>query len=680
MKSPSIPNILKLSASVFASTTLPLLAQDDAQPDPYEWVVETYSFPAHELVQGFASEERGSLTAPKFPEGDLTEDGTIDFLRKSHSIVTHYLKKQGLALPEGTVVVFDPESLSLAARAPRITQQSIHFTSAAYRAGVPTFLELNTVLLEGEAATIRGQLALAGETPDHSGILQRLEAAVPAGTVSILKRNRIEARSGQRAKIDETREIVAPSNLAMAPDGMVLYDTESHREGTIWEMDPVVGGDEKMIDLNLSLRHHFAPSARRFVPFARTGEATLSSVALEPSTASATSQFTLANSTTKMVGVWKPQSVVGAPGAPDRLQAGFISADIVEVLPLPNLKLAEILTKHANAVAPIPEGRPVFDKVAEEIPEGMIVRRFRIPPTFLTNTADNRSGPADPFASMPAGGAVAEPTFTVRATAKDILASYGIPFPEGSSANFLPETSTLVVRNTPENISLVEAIVMSIRGGGQTGIGITAYFVEGSAETIRAAVAASRRLANHVGAWQSLAENPAIRHLGSYWVESRSGQRSQLKAVTEFHFPSGNGVETGPEKDEKEKPEDGQEPVGTLYGTFDVSEIGTSIEIDSVLGGDGNTIELNYAISYDYADPSTGAVPVAAGADGAIQLDGPTTQLHRATLSGISTVRDGMVRLVGFWRPEGTPRFEQQDLLQAVFMKVDILAADQSDE
>ncbi len=64
------PHSPTLAILFFAVLAAPLPAQDAAQPDPYEWILESYPFPAQMLVHGFASEERGSLAAPPFPEGE----------------------------------------------------------------------------------------------------------------------------------------------------------------------------------------------------------------------------------------------------------------------------------------------------------------------------------------------------------------------------------------------------------------------------------------------------------------------------------------------------------------------------------------------------------------------------------------------------------------------------------
>ena len=54
-------------------------------------------------------------------------------------------------------------------------------------------------------------------------------------------------------------------------------------------------------------------------------------------------------------------------------------------------------------------------------------------------------------------------------------ASFGVP---GSSANFLPQTSRLIVRNTADNLELVDAIVEQANVSGPKQVEIEAKFVE----------------------------------------------------------------------------------------------------------------------------------------------------------------------------------------------------------
>ena len=87
----------------------------------------------------------------------------------------------------------------------------------------------------------------------------------------------------------------------------------------------------------------------------------------------------------------------------------------------------------------------------------MVVKTYRVPPDFLTNgggAAGNDGGDIDPFAPAPEQGALPR-----RLTAEEMLRDRGVSFPEGASANFSAGTSTLRVRNTMANHSIIQQIV-----------------------------------------------------------------------------------------------------------------------------------------------------------------------------------------------------------------------------
>ena len=65
-----------------------------------------------------------------------------------------------------------------------------------------------------------------------------------------------------------------------------------------------------------------------------------------------------------------------------------------------------------------------------------------------------------------------------RQTALDFLKDQGVPFPPGASANFLPQSSRLIVRNTEENLELVDALVEQANVAGPKQVEIEAKFVE----------------------------------------------------------------------------------------------------------------------------------------------------------------------------------------------------------
>ncbi|MDF1811938.1 MAG: M56 family metallopeptidase [Verrucomicrobiales bacterium] len=80
---------------------------------------------------------------------------------------------------------------------------------------------------------------------------------------------------------------------------------------------------------------------------------------------------------------------------------------------------------------------------------------YAVPPTFVTRSTQAEG---DPFA--PGGD---DTPLKKRHSAKKILSEAGITFPEGTSAIYNPGTSHLIVRNTADQMQLVDAYIDSIR-------------------------------------------------------------------------------------------------------------------------------------------------------------------------------------------------------------------------
>jgi len=116
----------------------------------------------------------------------------------------------------------------------------------------------------------------------------------------------------------------------------------------------------------------------------------------------------------------------------------------------------------------------------------LVTKEWKVPPGFLT--APPTSGPdIDMANARPAGGrgAVAaavgaKPIITMgaRVSATDYLTASGVTFPQGASAIFLPNASKLIVKNTQENLDLIEAIVEAAIQNGPVQVEIESKFVE----------------------------------------------------------------------------------------------------------------------------------------------------------------------------------------------------------
>lgn len=98
----------------------------------------------------------------------------------------------------------------------------------------------------------------------------------------------------------------------------------------------------------------------------------------------------------------------------------------------------------------------------------LITRTYSVPPDFISGqgaqAGGGGGGPVDPFAA-PAANAGAG-SVVKRVSAQEFLENSGVTFPPGSLASFNASNSTLIVKNTPDNIELIESMVQAAKSGG----------------------------------------------------------------------------------------------------------------------------------------------------------------------------------------------------------------------
>ena len=142
-------------------------------------------------------------------------------------------------------------------------------------------------------------------------------------------------------------------------------------------------------------------------------------------------------------------------------------------LDLANLPLREALTyitNLANLKFKV-ESYAVLIVPLSEPTDTLITKEYRVPPGFITST--------------PSGGGSETPGVAAQSGAKIYLESQGVQFPTGASANFIASSSRLIVRNTQENLDLVDALVESSSGEITPQVEIESKFVEISQNNLK---------------------------------------------------------------------------------------------------------------------------------------------------------------------------------------------------
>ena len=187
-----------------------------------------------------------------------------------------------------------------------------------------------------------------------------------------------------------------------------------------------------------------------------------------------------------------------APAAPP-VPATTISApstspaDARITITLNEIPLAEALRYIANQAGLKVKLEPYAVSIIpiSEQSNDLLTKEYRVPPGFISGSlnasATSLNQPAAAArGALPATGTAKDTQESTggrllvnREGAKEFLENQGVSFAvPGSSANFLPQTSRLIVRNTADNLELVDAIVEQANVSGPKQVEIEAKFVE----------------------------------------------------------------------------------------------------------------------------------------------------------------------------------------------------------
>ena len=118
----------------------------------------------------------------------------------------------------------------------------------------------------------------------------------------------------------------------------------------------------------------------------------------------------------------------------------------------------------------------------------LVTKEYRVPPGFISTTINVGTSALNRGPTRVGAGATGTGKDTEESTggrllvnregAREFLESQGVPFPPGSSAHFLPQSSRLIVRNTLDNLELVDALVEQANVAGPKQVEIESKFVE----------------------------------------------------------------------------------------------------------------------------------------------------------------------------------------------------------
>lgn len=140
----------------------------------------------------------------------------------------------------------------------------------------------------------------------------------------------------------------------------------------------------------------------------------------------------------------------------------YVALDYISKLS--NMKLK--IDPYAVSIVPLTEPTDI-----------LVTKEYQVPPTFIPPKALDGSG------AIPQPGAAGVPDpnkarVAQKMDAKEYLVSQGVEFPPGASANYLAAGSKLVVRNTRDNMDLIDSLVDAAMGVAPSQVDIQTKFLE----------------------------------------------------------------------------------------------------------------------------------------------------------------------------------------------------------
>jgi hypothetical protein len=396
--------------------------------------------------------------------------------------------------------------------------------------------------------------------------------------------------------------------------------------GSILEIEPIVGADGRAVEFTFCHElHPAAPDTRRsHFRDPATGKA-FDMPVVDFHSAKTTTNTTLTKGGTRLISLNKPTG----NGNDDVLWATFLKCDLVPQIPA------------SRPVTEEPEPRAA----PSDNPKAWNTQWYRVPPDFLSIGGDQVP---DPQAN----------TLTTRKTPRQILEKQGIAFPEGATAAFTPATSMLIVKNTNENLDLVEAFLDTMLWDPPISITFTTHVLLGPGPLLRRLTAQAASKSDHRAALDELlaaAKAGTVLHLNTAHIETKSGTRATSEQASEHNAVSEVGVSEE----------------GVPFFHQEMRKVGFLLELEPVVGADGVTVELNIAPEFHAAAPF-GHREHIIDTQGR-RLEFPLTDYHVAKLTTTITLIDGNARLNSLYKPTGKPEFEKEDILQAIFITCDVL-------
>jgi hypothetical protein len=462
------------------------------------------------------------------------------------------LEAQGVIFPEGASANFNPLTGLLTVTNTQPNLDLVAAFAEVLRKDAPASLAHQLIILEGPGELIRTANAAASRTADAHKELEMLldYAKNPGSNIRVVADAFMEGRSGVRSTSEAVREHVHATGLE--------FDAQS-RATTAWDMRPLglsleielsMGADGRTLENSLIVKFlPLTPSIRQLT----LTEPLTGQPAEFPFSDTAGAEFTTAITstagTTKLIGVTKPVGL--ADQKADVLWAAFLTSTLrrVEMLPPP----------------------PRTKVNSDPVPAGMESTTFSAPEGLFDTLMEQEPQP-------------------LRQWLENIQ---GITFPPGAVLEQRGENLHII--NTPAMIEAIGALVAHAQNTAPHTLAFTLHTLQAPAgllrDLTRKSVTASCDDTSMLAAVEAAVQRGEAEFIDFIYLESKSGCRSTYQLAREHSHLSGFKINA------KNQPE----------VEFDMRAVGSSLEIESYLRAEGQTVGLSLSHELHSAPPEARA-------------------------------------------------------------------------
>ena len=245
-------------------------------------------------------------------------------------------------------------------------------------------------------------------------------------------------------------------------------------------------------------------------------------------------------------------------------------------------------------------------------------------------------------------------------SAKAILEEAGIGFPKGTNAQYNPQMGLLTVSHNAEGMSFVEAYVESISGKAEKYILFQVEIYRLPTALVLQLQESAELHSDHAperNAVLKLAKQGQVEFVTSINLEARSGQRAKFEDAVEYRYLDHYEWDKNRKK---------------ALPVFETRDIGTFFEVDPVLGADEFTLDINFYLEYHTAAPGQKISQVRfPNKDN--NISAPLPVFHKESISTSFATITGTTKIIGTFRPTGKPEYQQEGLMDLIFLKSTIM-------